>query len=113
MGAKSSQTCTIRIVISRELLARSLHAPASGWGLSESPMRQLPVFDSMRLIGVLAFAAMEILLIARVVPVEPLHGAVAFKGQDVRRHAIEEPAIVRHDDGATREIFQRLFQRAD
>ena len=38
--------------------------------------------------------------------------AVALEGQDVGGDAVEEPAIMADDDGAAREILQRLFQRA-
>jgi hypothetical protein len=38
--------------------------------------------------------------------------AVAFKGQDVRGDAVEEPAVVRNHDHAAREREQRLFERA-
>src|SRR5262245_7179298 len=38
--------------------------------------------------------------------------AVAFERQDVRRDAIEEPAIVADDHGASRKLEQRLLERA-
>ncbi len=36
---------------------------------------------------------------------------VAFEGKDVRRDAVEEPAVVRDHDGAAGEVEQRLFER--
>ena len=39
------------------------------------------------------------------------HLRIALESEDVRSHAIEEPAIVRDDDGASGEILQRFLQR--
>ena len=38
--------------------------------------------------------------------------AVALEGEHVGGDAVEEPAVVADDDGATGKILQRLFQRA-
>src|SRR5689334_18002009 len=43
------------------------------------------------------------------VALEPLDMAVALEGEDVRRDAIEKPAVVADDHGASGEILQRLF----
>jgi hypothetical protein len=46
-----------------------------------------------------------------VVALEPDHLAVALEGQDVRRDAVEEPAVVGDHDGAAGEVQQRLLER--
>src|SRR5688500_209598 len=75
---------------------------------AESPLAtQLPVPDAMRLIGVRAEAALLVLFVFAEVAVEPIHTTLPFERQDVRRDAIEEPAIVADDDRAAGEIFQR------
>ena len=43
---------------------------------------------------------------------EPGHLRVALEGEDVRRDAVEEPAIVGDHDGAAGEVEQRLLERA-
>ena len=42
---------------------------------------------------------------------EPAHLRVAFERQDVCGHTVEEPAIVRNHDGATRILFEASFER--
>ena len=66
----------------------------------------------MRLVGLGAEAAVPVGLVVLVVALEPDDLAVAFERQDVRRDAIEEPAIVADDDGAAGERQQRLLERA-
>src|SRR4029453_8759248 len=44
---------------------------------------------------------------------EPPHLRVALEGEDVRCHAVEEPAVVRDDDRAAGEIEQRVLERAE
>src|SRR5271165_5612199 len=70
------------------------------------------VTNSVRLGGVLALAPFEVLDIFLEVAFEPYHLRIALERQYVRCDAIEEPAIVRDDDGAAREGEERLFQRA-
>ena len=65
----------------------------------------------MRLIRLQAQSLALVRLVVREVAVEPRHLTVALEGEDVRRDAIEEPAIVADDDGAAREFFQRFFHR--
>ena len=38
---------------------------------------------------------------------------VALVGEDVRRHPVEEPPVVRDDDGAAGEVEQRVLERAE
>src|SRR4051794_36078199 len=66
------------------------------------------VLDAVRLerlgaapLGVLGPAALE-----------PRRLRVALEGEDVRRDAVEEPAIVRDHDGAAGELEQRVLERA-
>ncbi len=40
----------------------------------------------------------------------PMHVAIAFKGQDMRSQAIEEPTIVRDDDYAACVVLNTFFQ---
>ena len=75
--------------------------------------REFPVFDSMRLVSFLALPSTKILQIAGIVSVEPMHRAIAFEREDVRRNAIQEPSIVRHHDRATREVLQPFLQRTN
>jgi hypothetical protein len=66
-----------------------------------------------RLVGVGADAALQVdRLVVLVVALEPHDLAVALEGEDVRRDAVEEPAIVADDDGAAREVEQGLLERA-
>ncbi len=37
--------------------------------------------------------------------------AVALEGEDMRRDAVEEPAVVADDDGAARVILERFLER--
>ena len=56
--------------------------------------RQAAVFDAVRLVGVVAEAAFAVGLVFAVIAVEILDMAVAFERQNVRRDAIEEPAVM-------------------
>src|SRR5262249_25511248 len=73
--------------------------------------RQLLVLHAMRDDAVLAEPAHFVLFIILEVAFKPFDMAVAFEGQDVRRDAVEEPAIMADDDRAAGEILQRLFER--
>ena len=64
----------------------------------------------MRLVGLVAQAALAVRLVVLVVALEPFDVAVALEGQDVGRDAVQEPAIVADDHGAAGEAVQRLFQ---
>ena len=56
---------------------------------------ELLVRHPVRLIGVRTFPLLEVLDVRLVVPLVPDHLAVPLEREDVRRDAIEEPAIVR------------------
>src|SRR3954452_654509 len=51
-----------------------------------------------------------VLLVVLEVALEPEPLRVALVGEDVRRHPVEEPAVVADDDGAARELQQRALQ---
>src|SRR6266508_3858510 len=61
----------------------------------------------MRLIGVSAQPGLAVGFVLRVVPVEPDDSAFALEGQDVRGDAVQEPAVVADDDGASGEVEPR------
>src|SRR5688500_6625691 len=77
----------------------------------ESCSREWPIPDAMRL-PVLAVLLAHELFIGVVVAFEPAHAAVALEDQEVRRDAVEEPAVVADNDDATREVEDRLLERA-
>src|SRR5687767_12161144 len=94
-----------------------LHSPGrrSVMYLTQPPTlraHQLPVRHPMRLIGVDALPLAEILLVRPVVPLEPHDLGVPLEREDVRRDAVEEPAIVGDHDGTSREIDERILERA-
>src|SRR5579862_7796732 len=66
----------------------------------------------MRLVGVGAEAAMTIGFVILEVALEPLGVGVALEREDVRRDAIEEPAIVADHDRAARELLEAILERA-
>src|SRR4051812_22020644 len=70
---------------------------------------ELLVLDPVRNDGVGAEPPHLVLLVVLKVSLEPLDVALAFEREDVRRYAVEEPAIMADDDGATGEILQRFF----
>ena len=65
----------------------------------------------MRLVGVDAEALAPVGLVVAEVPLPPPHLRVALEGEDVRRDAIEEPAVVADHHRATREREQRVLER--
>src|SRR5215469_1710370 len=70
------------------------------------------VADAMRLRGVLAAPPFEALDVLLVIAFEPHHLRVTLEGEDVRRNAVEEPAIVRDHHRTAGEVEQRLLERA-
>lgn len=64
----------------------------------------------MRLVGVVAEAAFSVLFVLAVVAVEILDVTIALKRQNVRRDAVQKPAIVTNYDGAARKVFKRFFE---
>src|ERR1700752_4205955 len=74
--------------------------------------RQRLVADAVRLRGILAPAAPEVLDVLLVIAFEPRHLRVALEGEDVGRNAVEEPAVVGDHHRAAGEAEQRLLERA-
>src|SRR5512139_597503 len=86
--------------------------------VSEEPSRssaasgmQATVPHPVRLLRVLAAPLLQVVDVFGVVALEPDHLAVALEREDVRGDAVEEPAVVRDDDGATREAQQGFLER--
>src|SRR5690606_10656160 len=88
---------------SRAAGGRPRHGTSSGEPL---------VLDAVRLRGVFALAPLQVFRVIRVVALEEHDLAVAFEREDVRRDAVEKPAVMRDHDRAARELEQRLFERA-
>src|ERR1700710_1042008 len=90
---------------------------ASGGPAAASVAGQLAVGDRVRAGGFRPEQLDLVLLVAVEVDLEPepLRRVVrrALPRQDVRRDAVEEPAVVRGDDGAAGELEQRVLQRAE
>src|SRR4051794_19481126 len=72
---------------------------------------QLLVLHPVRDDAVLTQPSHLVLLVILKIAFEPFDMTVVLEGEDVRRDAVEEPAVVADDDGAAGKILQRLFQR--
>jgi hypothetical protein len=86
--------------------------PAGSRGCCPLTLEPLEL-DAMGLDSLIAKPALLVFLIVGEVAFEPFDVAVAFECQDVRCEAIEEEAIVRDNDSAAREIFERRFERTE
>ena len=64
------------------------------------------------MIGIGAFATLEVFDVALIIPLEPHRLRVSLEGKNVSGDAIEEPAIVSDHDRAAGEIDQRFLERA-
>src|SRR5437773_858891 len=70
-----------------------------------------PIPNAMRLpVGALLLT--HELLVGVVVALEPAHAAVALEDEEMRRDAVEEPAVVADHHDAAREVEKRFLQRA-
>src|ERR1700691_1682382 len=74
--------------------------------------RQFLVLHAMRDDGILAEAAHLVFFVILEIAFEPFDMAVPFERQNMRRDAVEEPAVMADDPGTAGEILQRLFERA-
>jgi hypothetical protein len=72
-------------------------------------MLQLLIPKPLRLVRRLAHSLATLFLVRLEIPFAPVDVAVAFEGQNVRRQAIQEPAVVADDHGAPGEIRHGLF----
>ena len=52
-----------------------------------------------------------VFLIRLEITFEPLHAAIAFERQNVRRQPVQKPAIVADHNGAAGEVFERRLER--
>ncbi len=75
-------------------------------------MHQLLVLKPVRLIRRHAQAFAALVVVGLEIPFAPVDVAVPFERQNVRRQAVEEPAVVAHHHGAADEVGHRFFQRA-
>jgi hypothetical protein len=73
---------------------------------------QLSVLDPVRLIGLFTDAFSPLGFIRLVVPFAPHRLAVPLERQDVGRNAIQKPAIVADDHGATTKVQETVLQRS-
>ncbi len=64
----------------------------------------------MRFDGLIAEPALLVLFVVGEVAFEPFDVAVALEGENVRREAIQEEAIMLDHHGAPGKIFERRFQ---
>ena len=67
--------------------------------------------DTVRAVGLGTEPAVAIFLVVFVIALEPRDSAVTLECEDVRRDAVEEPAIMRDHDGAAGEVEQGFFER--
>ena len=81
-------------------------------GKAQSAADQLLVGDAVRTVGLGAELLVAEALVGLEVALEPADLGVALERQHVRGDPVQEPAIVRDDDGAAGERQQRFLQRA-
>src|SRR5438046_4885247 len=96
----------------REIISMTAPPPARANPPPTRLLRQRLVADAVRRVGVLAEALPAVLEVVGIVALEPHGLRIAFEGQDVGRHAVEEPAVVRDHHRAARKAEQRALERA-
>jgi hypothetical protein len=74
-------------------------------------LTQLFVSKSLRLVGTLAETLTTLGLVGFEIALTPVDVTISFEGEDVRRQAIQEPAVMADDDGATGKVGDGLLQR--
>ena len=67
----------------------------------------------MRLVGGGAETSPAVCLIVGVVSFEPDGAALSFESQNMCGDAVEKPAVVADDDGASCKMFNRFFKGAE
>ena len=70
------------------------------------------VLEAVGRIGVDAQALAALRFVNLEVAFAPVDVAVALEREDVRREAVEEPAVVAHHDGTADEVRHGFFQRS-
>src|SRR5690606_29478424 len=58
-----------------------------------------------------AEATLLVFLVLAVIALEELHVLLALEGKDVRGDAVQEPAVMRNDEGVAREHQHRVLKR--
>ena len=71
------------------------------------------VLDAVRFDRLIAEPALLVFLVVGKVAFEPFDVTVALEGQNVRREAVEEEAIMRDDDGAAWKVLECGFKRTE
>src|SRR5579884_4551063 len=74
-----------------------------------SHQRLIP--DSVRPRRLLTKALDFVVLVLVIVPFEEIHAGIALEGQNVRRDAVEEPAIVANDQDRSGKFAQGVLER--
>jgi len=72
----------------------------------------MAILDAMGLAGGGTESQFSVRFVFRIISVEPDDLTLPFKGEDVRRNAVEEPAIMADHQGAAGKIFQGFLQGA-
>src|SRR4026208_518187 len=75
-------------------------------------VHQLPVRNPMWAVRIGALPLLEILRVVTIGPLEPYRLRVSLEREDVRRDAIEKPAVVRDHNGTSRKVAQRFLERS-
>src|SRR5690625_7508293 len=70
------------------------------------------VLDPLWLVGSRAEPTPPVGLILLIVALEPDHLTIPLEGEDMRCDPVEEPAVVRDDDGTTRKVQEGLLECA-
>src|SRR3954471_6501172 len=95
-------TCTV--CLTADTLPYGCRGRAAAPGSRRSVARELPVGRPVRSGRLLAEPLDLVLLVVLEVALEPEPLGVALVGEDVRGHAVEEPPVVAHHDGAAGEL---------
>src|SRR5688572_20098122 len=107
-----SSRCTAATISAGSTRSRAAASSCAPRSLDRLLRTDRLVLDAVRLVRVGAEAALAVGFVVLEVAFEPLDVRVAFESEDVRRDAIEEPAIVADHDGAARELFEAVLERA-
>src|SRR5215207_1272608 len=115
MSAQRIGTCTVCLtVVTLPYVRRERAVMLSALpGPSRLVAGELAVRGAVRAGGLDAEPLDLVLLVVLEVALEPEPLRLALVGEDVRRHPVEEPAVVADHDGAARELQQRAIQAGE
>src|SRR5215207_3498357 len=115
MSAQRIGTCTVCLtVVTLPYVRRERAVMLSALpGPSRLVAGELAVRGAVRAGGLDAEPLDLVLLVVLEVALEPEPLRLALVGEDVRRHPVEEPAVVADHDGAARELQQRALQAGE